>query len=75
MRAQIGWGTLSVRALFCAVAWQGAGNRLSDLTAFRPPWVYPRVGAAFYGVLGLIVQAFASRARAGAGAEDAGMQA
>jgi hypothetical protein len=44
-----------------------SSERLGDLAAFRPPWVYPWAGAALYGVLGLIVQAFASWARASDG--------
>ena len=59
------WAVLLGDALY-----QLSSERLGDFAAFRPPWVYPWAGAALYGVLGLVMQAFASRARTSAGAGD-----
>lgn len=56
------------------VLYQLLSGRLGDFAVFRPPWVYPWAGAALYGVLGLIVQAFASRERASAGARGSHVQ-
>jgi hypothetical protein len=52
-----------------------SSEHLGDLVLFRPPWVYAWAGAALYGVLGLMAQAVANRARAPAGAGRRDVQA
>lgn len=52
-----------------------SSEHLGNLALFRPPWVYPWVGAGLYGVVGLVAQAFVNLNRAAADPEGRDVQA